>query len=44
MQELVSEKLQGLKGHLDDHGIDLTIVTFRWFLTLFVDGLPTEVF
>ena len=43
MQELVAEKLEGLKDHLDNHGIDLTIVTFRWFLTVFVDGLPTEV-
>ena len=43
MQDLVTEKLGVLKEHLDENGIDLTIVTFKWFLTIFVDGLPTEV-
>ncbi len=43
MQDLIAEKLYTLKDHLDENGIDLTIVTFKWFLTIFVDGLPTEV-
>ena len=43
MKKLVAEKLPCLNEHLQINGIDVTIVTFKWFLTLFVDGLPTEV-
>lgn len=43
MIDFIGEKLETLKDHLDMYGIDLTIVAFKWFLTIFVDGLPTEV-
>lgn len=43
MKRLVEEKLPNLSNHLEENGIDVTVVTFNWFLTLFIDALPTEV-
>ena len=37
------EKLCILNDHLESNDIDVTVVTFNWFLTLFIDALPTEV-
>lgn len=42
VRELVAEKLPRLNAHLQQYSIDVTLVTFNWFLTLFVDALPTE--
>ena len=39
----MAEKLPRLNAHLQQYSIDVTLVTFNWFLTLFVDALPTEV-
>ena len=39
----MAEKLPRLNVHLKEHFIDVTLVTFNWFLTLFVDALPTDV-
>ena len=43
MRDLVADKLSSLNEHLELNGIDVTVVTFNWFLTLFIDALPTEV-
>lgn len=43
MKKLVAEKLPQINAHLQEYFIDVTLVTFNWFLTLFVDALPTEV-
>jgi len=43
LKELVSEKRPRLVKHLDTHGVDLTLITFNWFLTIFVDCCPPEV-
>ena len=43
LKDLLSEKLPVLSNHLDSNIIDVTVVTFNWFLTLFIDALPTEV-
>ena len=43
MKDLLSEKLPELSVHLEANSIDVTVVTFNWFLTLFIDALPTEV-
>lgn len=42
MKTLVEEKLPLLSDHLEDKGIDVTVVSFNWFITLFIDALPTE--
>lgn len=43
MQRLVPEKLPQINAHLQEYFIDVTLVTFNWFLTIFIDALPTEV-
>ena len=43
VHELMAEKLPQLNAHLQEYSIDVTLVTFNWFLTLYIDALPTEV-
>ncbi len=43
VHELVADKLPRLNRHLENYSIDVTLVTFNWFLTLYIDALPTEV-
>jgi hypothetical protein len=43
MKDLLTEKLPRLSAYLDRYDIDVTFVTLNWFLTLFVDTMPTEV-
>ena len=43
MKKLVEDKLPQINAHLQEYFIDITLVTFNWFLTLYVDALPTEV-
>ena len=43
MRELLTQKLHRLSAHLDLYSIDVTLITFNWFLTLFIDAMPTEV-
>lgn len=43
MQRLVPKKLPQINAHLQEYFIDVTLVTFNWFLTIFIDALPTEV-
>ncbi len=42
MKALVEDKLPSLSNHLEVNGIDVTVVSFNWFITLFIDALPTE--
>ncbi len=41
-KELLAEKLPRLNAHLDNYGIDLSLVTFNWFITIFCDNIPAE--
>ncbi|CAH1259224.1 TBC1D2B [Branchiostoma lanceolatum] len=41
-KDLLKEKLPHLSSHLDNNNVDLSLVTFNWFLTIFVDGIPTD--
>ena len=43
MNELVSESLPGLYAHLKYYGVDISTVTFNWFITIFIDAVPFEV-
>ena len=43
MKEILKDKLRRLNHHLEANAVDVTVVTFNWFLTLFIDALPTEV-
>jgi len=39
----VNEKYPKLIKHLESHGVDITLASFNWFLTVFVDCTPPEV-
>ncbi|XP_033638800.1 TBC1 domain family member 2B-like [Asterias rubens] len=41
-KDLLAEKLPRLNVHLDTYGIDLSLVTFNWFITIFCDNIPAE--
>ncbi|KAI1318630.1 hypothetical protein EDD11_006131 [Mortierella claussenii] len=42
LRELVQEIMPRLSMHFQEMHVDLTAVTFSWFLTLFTDCLPVE--
>ncbi|CAL1546393.1 unnamed protein product [Lymnaea stagnalis] len=44
LKDLVKEKCPYLYAHLDMHDVDLSLFTFNWFLTVFVDGIQPELF
>lgn len=44
LKDLVQEKLPRLHAYLEKESIDLSLFTFNWFLTLFVDNVPPETF
>ena len=44
LKDLVAEKCPRLHAHLELHEIDLSLFTFNWFLTVFVDGIYPELF
>ena len=43
LQNLVEKEMPQLAKHMSKYGIDVTLVTLNWFLTIFSDALPTEV-
>ncbi|XP_058434056.1 TBC1 domain family member 2A isoform X5 [Marmota monax] len=43
LQDLLSEKLPRLMAHLGQHRIDLSLVTFNWFLVVFADSLISDI-
>ena len=42
--DFVKEHLPKLYAHMRELGVDLTAICFSWFLSLFTDCLPVEVF
>ncbi|XP_006887028.1 PREDICTED: TBC1 domain family member 2A [Elephantulus edwardii] len=44
LQDLLSEKLPRLMAHLGQHHVDLSLITFNWFLVIFVDSLISDIF
>lgn len=44
LKDLVQEKLPRLHAYLEKESIDLSLFTFNWFLTIFVDNVPPETF
>ena len=43
MKEVLATQIVDLAEHMSAYYIDITLVTFNWFLTLFIDAVPTEV-
>ncbi|XP_025110931.1 TBC1 domain family member 2B-like isoform X2 [Pomacea canaliculata] len=44
LKELVAEKLPKLYAHFEQYDVDLSLYTFNWFLTIFVDNVRPETF
>lgn len=42
LRDLLSEKLPRLTAHLGQHHIDLSLITFNWFLVVFADSLISD--
>ncbi|XP_032979544.1 TBC1 domain family member 2A isoform X1 [Rhinolophus ferrumequinum] len=43
LQDLLSEKLPKLMAHLGQHRVDLSFITFNWFLVVFADSLISSI-
>jgi hypothetical protein len=43
LAELVAQYVPKVHSHLEALGVDLSTITFGWFLSLFTDCLPVEV-
>ncbi|XP_051935701.1 TBC1 domain family member 2A isoform X2 [Hippocampus zosterae] len=42
LKDFLPEKLPRLAAHFHLHGIDVSVVTFGWFLVVFVESLPSD--
>ncbi|GAA6023964.1 hypothetical protein JCM10207_008645 [Rhodosporidiobolus poonsookiae] len=42
LRDLVARILPTIADHLDEHGVELSAITFGWFLSLFTDVLPIQ--
>ncbi|BGO89926.1 hypothetical protein NBRC10512_006451 [Rhodotorula toruloides] len=42
LRDLVERILPKFAAHLDEHGVELSAITFGWFLSLFTDCLPIQ--
>ncbi|XP_054858212.1 TBC1 domain family member 2B [Eublepharis macularius] len=42
-KDLMSEKLPRLQAHLEHHRVDYSLITFNWFLVVFVDSVVSDV-
>ncbi|XP_028271333.1 TBC1 domain family member 2A-like isoform X2 [Parambassis ranga] len=43
LKDFLAEKLPRLAAHFEDHGIDVSLITFNWFLVVFVESLPSDI-
>lgn len=44
LKDLIQDKLPRVASHLEQYSVDLSLFTFNWFLTVFVDNIPIETF
>uniref|UniRef100_UPI0037E74B4D TBC1 domain family member 2A n=1 Tax=Semicossyphus pulcher TaxID=241346 RepID=UPI0037E74B4D len=43
LKDFLVEKLPRLAAHFEDHSIDVSLITFNWFLVVFVESLPSDI-
>ncbi|XP_077388408.1 TBC1 domain family member 2A isoform X2 [Festucalex cinctus] len=43
LKDFLVEKLPRLAAHFDLYAIDVSLVTFNWFLVVFVESLPSDI-
>jgi len=44
LKDLIVEKLPRLASHLEAQKVDVSLFTFNWFLTIFIDNIPVETY
>lgn len=42
-KDLMSEKLPRLHAHFEQYKVDFSLITFNWFLVVFVDSVVSEI-
>lgn len=42
-KDFLAEKLPRLTAHFEQHQIDVSLITFNWFLVAFVDSLVSDI-
>ncbi|KAF7228728.1 TBC1 domain family member 2A isoform X2 [Nothobranchius furzeri] len=42
LKDFLAEKLPRLAAHFETYGIDVSLVTFNWFMVVFVESLPSD--
>lgn len=42
-RDLLSEKLPRLHTHFEQYKVDYTLITFNWFLVVFVDSVVSDI-
>ncbi|KAG8440190.1 hypothetical protein GDO86_006113 [Hymenochirus boettgeri] len=43
-KDLINEKLPRLSSHFEQYKVDYTLITFNWFLVVFVDSVVSDIF
>lgn len=43
LKDFLSEKLPRISAHFASQGVDVSLVTFNWFLVVFVESLPSDI-
>ncbi|KAF7647452.1 hypothetical protein LDENG_00172230 [Lucifuga dentata] len=43
LKDFMAEKLPRLAAHFEEHNIDVSLVTFNWFMVVFVESLPSDI-
>ncbi|XP_034038161.1 TBC1 domain family member 2A [Thalassophryne amazonica] len=43
LKEFMVEKLPKIAAHFEEYKIDVSLVTFNWFLVVFVESLPSDI-
>ncbi|KAL0974255.1 hypothetical protein UPYG_G00217760 [Umbra pygmaea] len=43
LKDFMAEKMPRLTAHLEENGVDVSLITFNWFLVAFVESLPSDI-
>ncbi|XP_037531598.1 TBC1 domain family member 2A [Nematolebias whitei] len=43
LKDFLLEKLPRLAAHFESHSIDVSLITFNWFMVVFVESLPSDI-
>ncbi|XP_035228027.1 TBC1 domain family member 2B-like isoform X3 [Stegodyphus dumicola] len=44
LKDIMADKLPRLHSHFEQNNVDLSLFTFNWFLTVFVDNIPVDIY